>query len=135
MDKESDPKAIAPKEPKVDTAIKEESKKKEEEEDKVELPVVGEPKTDYLIPKLKSKNSLINILSFLPVKDLVEMTKTNRYVYKIVMNEETRKKNILRWDFTFEEEQLLNTFLTDLTNENSQYDEKLKKIMADVKIN
>jgi hypothetical protein len=121
-------------EPKKEDAKTEEIKKKEEEEDKVEIPVVAEPKTDYLFAKLKSKNSLTNILSFLPIKDLVEVTKANRYVYKIVMNEETRKKNILKWDFTFEEEQLLNTFLTDLTNENSVYDEKLKKLIGEVKI-
>ena len=105
---------------------KKEDTKKEEEEEKVEVPVVGPPKNDFLFNKLKSKNSLINIVSFLPIKDLVEATKDNRYVYNIVMNEDNRKKNILKWEFTFEEEQLLNTFLTDLTNENSQYDDKLK---------
>ena len=108
--------------------------KEEEKEPKQDIPIVGDPKYDHLYPGLKSKNSMLNVLSFLPIKDLVECTKVNRYIYKIVMDEDTRNNRILFWDFSYDEEMIVNKFLNEITNDHSKYDDKLKTFLGDVKI-
>lgn len=91
---------------------------KREEEDfneygEAKVPEVGEPTCDFMLPNLKSRQALIKILSYLPIKDLVASTKLNRFAFKFILDEENRK-SILSWDLDKTEETRINNYLISL---------------------
>ncbi len=92
----------------------------EDEYGEATVPRINKPDVEYLIPGLSSRDSLTTILSYLPIKDLVNACKLNRFGFHLVMDEDVRTK-ILSWELDKTEETRINNYLISLiqtTDEN-----------------
>ena len=58
-------------------------------------------------------SSLINMLQFLPLQDLVNCAKVSKYLFLFIINDENRQR-ILNWKLTAEEESLYQAFILSL---------------------
>jgi len=73
-------------------------------------PVVGEPKMAGIMEGLTGANEQVAILSYLPYRPLVNVTKSSRYAYKFIMERPTRKR-ILCWKPDKDEETKLGNYI------------------------
>jgi hypothetical protein len=105
---------------------KEEAKQEEKKVD-AEIPVVGVPKNEYVIPKIKEKKILANIYSYLPINSLVEALKVNRHSFKLFTDTNLFNKDIMKWEYSKAESKAIYDFYKKVGS--SDYDESLRYLM------
>ena len=101
-----------------------EDAKQEEKKVDADIPVVGVPKNEYVIPKIKEKKILANIYSYLPINSLVEALKVNRHSFKLFTDTALFSKDIMKWEYSKAESKAIYDFYKKLGS--SDYDESLR---------
>ena len=108
-----------------------EAKVKVKDREDYEWPKFGEPKQNYFYELIQGKNSFINICSFLPIKDMIQITQLNRYAYNTIMNDYDQRRNrIFFWDFSQEEEDIVDSLVRELNKEDSATKKQLNELMT-----
>ena len=85
----------------------------------IEFPKISDSASATLFPDLRSRDSLVNILSFLELQDLVAMVKLNKFAYHFICNEKNREQ-ILSWDLPKEEESRINNYILSMLNQSEE---------------
>ena len=89
------------------------------ESEEVKWPEVEDPKSDKLFPTLKSRASLLNILSYLHIHDLTRLLKVNRFAYRFIINYDNRK-NILQWKMPKQDQDKITDYIIDMWSGQTQ---------------
>ena len=90
-----------------------------EEMPDIELPKIDPPHIPHLFPQTSNIATLTNILSFLEIPDLINVTKVNRYAYHFIIDTNTRKR-ILSWELPREEESRVNNYILSMLAQSEE---------------
>jgi hypothetical protein len=95
-----------------------------------EFPKFGEPKQNYFFELIQGVNSFVNICSFLPLKDMIQITQLNRFAYNTIMDDYERRRNrIFFWDFSAQEEDIVDSLVRELNKEGSATKKELQALL------
>lgn len=79
------------------------------------VPDVGEAAATGIIKDLKGKEEHVAVLSYLPYKSLVNVCKSSKYAFQLIMDRATRKE-ILNWKPELSEQSKINEYINKAIN-------------------
>ena len=82
---------------------------------KYKVPDVGEPTAMGIIKELQGKEEHVAVLSYLPYKSLINVSKSSKYAFNLIMDRATRKE-IQCWKPEPSEQLKINEYINKAIN-------------------
>eukprot|EP00826_Nyctotherus_ovalis_P016359 TRINITY_DN1472_c0_g1_i12.p1 TRINITY_DN1472_c0_g1~~TRINITY_DN1472_c0_g1_i12.p1 ORF type:complete len:100 (-),score=29.17 TRINITY_DN1472_c0_g1_i12:159-458(-) len=82
---------------------------------KYKVPEVGDPEATGIISDLRGKEEHVAVLSYLPYKSLINVCKSSKYAFQLIMDRATRKE-IQCWKPEPSEETKINEYINKAIN-------------------